>query len=137
MRATIGRAEHGSVKCLASAIKCRMEWIAFKEELIEDLIAVLLIDVPALVSSLGILDTEKERFFAMLIVHDLQTSYFNVISFIIVTIREDLVGFAELVELFQVDFHLLRMLHGVMSQSKLFETKMQLLGKTDHSNSYD
>ncbi len=69
--ASIGRAEHAAREFLSSGIAYVVESIIVEEELIENLIAVLLIHVPALILSSLVLNSEPECVFTVLIVDNL------------------------------------------------------------------
>ena len=52
-----------------------MEGVVMQEEVIKDLIAVLLIDIPTLVISMHVLHTKAQYILTMLIVENLQFCY--------------------------------------------------------------
>ena len=57
-----------------------MEGIVFQEEVIEDFIAVLLVDIAALVFSILIFHTQPQSVFAVLIVQNFQFRFRNIIN---------------------------------------------------------
>ena len=75
MSSTIGRAKHGAMEALASAVKGGMERVALQEEGIENLVAVLLVYVPPMALSPDILHAQEESLLSMLIVDDLPFRY--------------------------------------------------------------
>ena len=87
------------------------EWIVLKEEFVENLIAVPLILVSTSENTIWTCDSSPQTFLSILLIDRPQLS-----------IRKDLVGLTDGIELSQVHLHLLWTLHWMVLQSILFES---------------
>ena len=89
------------------------EGVRFEEELVENLIAVLLILISAAMDAIGAGDAQPQAFISILFIDGA-----------ILLIGEDLVSLADPVELWEVEPHLARVLQWVILQSIFLEPIM-------------
>ena len=87
------------------------EGVRFKEELVENLIAVLLILISTTMNAIRATDSQSETFIAILFIYGA-----------VLLVRQDLICLADLVELGQVESHLTWVLQWVILQSILLES---------------